>query len=82
MNRNIYRRIEVCFPVYDNLLKSELLEIVHLQLKDNVKAVSISTDCSNVPVGRHEESESIQSQIEIMKFLRDRHENESTTMVE
>ena len=23
MNRNIYRRLEVCFPVYDNSLKEE-----------------------------------------------------------
>jgi polyphosphate kinase len=74
MNRNIYRRIEVCFPVYDNLLKAELLEIVHFQLQDNVKAVSISTDCTNIPPGIQENSESIQSQVEIMKFLRDRHE--------
>ena len=82
MNRNIYRRIEVCFPVYDNLLKAELLDIVHFQLQDNVKAVSISTDCTNVPVGTRENSESIQSQIEIMKYLRDRYEKVVTTTEE
>jgi polyphosphate kinase len=73
MNRNIYRRIEVCFPVYSKLLRSELLQIFDIQLKDNVKAVGIGADCSNVPVGIDENSEPIQSQIEIMKFLRAQH---------
>lgn len=35
MNRNIYRRIEVCFPVYDPVLKDELIHLVNLQLLDN-----------------------------------------------
>lgn len=48
MNRNIYRRIEVCFPVYDPALKSELIEIVNLQLKDAVQGVVIDELCNNV----------------------------------
>ena len=82
MNRNIYRRIEVCFPVNDSKLKAELLEILHLQLQDNVKAVSISTDCTNVPLGRLKKSGSIQSQVAIMKFLKDRYEKELTATSE
>ncbi|HVU55925.1 MAG TPA: polyphosphate kinase 1 [Puia sp.] len=31
MNRNIYRRIEVCFPLYDEGLKKEMKEIIRLQ---------------------------------------------------
>lgn len=72
MNRNIYRRIEVCFPVYDNVLRTELLEIFNIQSRDNVKAVIISTDCRNVAVEIDENAEPVQSQMEIMKFLRDR----------
>lgn len=37
MNRNIYSRIEVCFPVYDEELKELLLRIINLQLNDNVQ---------------------------------------------
>lgn len=37
MNRNIYRRIEVCFPVYDEQNKTELLRMIMLQLADNVQ---------------------------------------------
>jgi len=35
MNRNIYRRVEVCFPVYDDILKEELLQIIELQLNES-----------------------------------------------
>jgi polyphosphate kinase len=41
MNRNIYRRIEVCFPVYDATIAAEVKHLLHLQLADNIKAVSI-----------------------------------------
>jgi polyphosphate kinase len=73
MNRNIYRRIEVCFPVYNNFLRSELLQIFDIQQRDNVKAVRISADCTNESVAVIENSEPVQSQMEIMKFLRAQH---------
>jgi len=31
MNRNIYRRIEVCFPLYDEKLRAEIKEIIRLE---------------------------------------------------
>ncbi|TDQ11324.1 polyphosphate kinase 1 [Pedobacter metabolipauper] len=37
MNRNIYSRIEVCFPVYDQNLKNMILKLIKLQLKDDVQ---------------------------------------------
>ncbi len=50
MNRNIYRRIEVCFPLYDAKLKSELISMVNIQLRDNSQAVTIDAQCNNVPI--------------------------------
>lgn len=50
MNRNIYRRIEVCFPVYDEAIKQELLQILQLQVQDNVQAVAIDRQLNNKPV--------------------------------
>jgi len=50
MNRNIYRRIEVCFPVYDPFIKQQLLDIVQLQLEDNRQAVLIDGHLNNIPV--------------------------------
>jgi polyphosphate kinase len=50
MNRNIYRRIEVCFPVYDAALAEEVKHLLHLQLSDNTKAVQVKEPLANEPV--------------------------------
>jgi len=50
MNRNIYRRIEVCFPLYDGQLRREIKEIIRLQTTDNVAAVTLDQELNNVPV--------------------------------
>jgi polyphosphate kinase len=50
MNRNIYRRIEVCFPVYDVNLKKQLRRQFELHWEDNVQAVWIDATQSNKPV--------------------------------
>lgn len=41
MRRNLSRRIEVAFPVYDKRIKSQLLKLLELQLRDNTKAREI-----------------------------------------
>ncbi len=38
MKRNLSRRIEVAFPVYDPAIKEEVMGIIDLQLNDNMKA--------------------------------------------
>lgn len=50
MNRNIYRRIEVCFPVYDEQVKAEITAIINLQLRDNVQAVMLDEKLENVKI--------------------------------
>ncbi|MCJ8211813.1 polyphosphate kinase 1 [Mucilaginibacter sp. RS28] len=50
MNRNIYHRIEVCFPVYDEQIKAEMITLFELQWKDNVQAVEIDQYMNNLPV--------------------------------
>lgn len=37
MNRNIYSRIEVCFPVYDPEIRKMIKALINLQLNDNVQ---------------------------------------------
>ncbi|MCC8409035.1 polyphosphate kinase 1 [Mucilaginibacter sp. UR6-1] len=68
MNRNIYRRIEVCFPVYDAGIKAQILHLIDLQLQDNVQAVYIDQAMSNRPVEK--QGEAIQSQQAIYSFLK------------
>lgn len=67
MNRNIYRRVEVCFPVFDNEFKTDLLQMIDLQLKDNVQAVEISDDLQNVKLPLT--GEKIRSQQSIYNML-------------
>lgn len=50
MNRNIYRRIEVCFPVYNPVIKTEIMELINLQLKDNIQAVQLNSELQNIPI--------------------------------
>ena len=47
MNRNLSRRIEAAFPIYDKDLKTEILETLNIQWKDNVKARIIDANNSN-----------------------------------
>lgn len=59
MNRNIYRRIEVCFPVIDEDIKAEIKSILKLQLGEYVKGVEIDDKLSTTS-----------SQYEIYEFLK------------
>jgi polyphosphate kinase len=67
MNRNIYRRIEVCFPVYDENIKRQVLNILQLQLQDNGQAVQIDQQLNNVPLPQ--EGTRLCSQQAIYNFL-------------
>jgi len=67
MNRNIYHRIEVCFPVYDDDVKQEIIKIIALQLQDNVQAVTLNQQLQNVPVAKGKPE--VQAQQEIYRLL-------------
>ncbi|OIQ16970.1 MAG: polyphosphate kinase 1 [Flavobacterium sp. MedPE-SWcel] len=34
MSRNIYRRIEVCFPIYDTVIKQQIKDMIAIQLEE------------------------------------------------
>ncbi|AYL95752.1 polyphosphate kinase 1 [Mucilaginibacter celer] len=67
MNRNIYRRIEVCFPVYDEKIKQEVMDMIEIQLRDNVQAVTLNEQLQNIRVDRTEPP--VQSQRAIYELL-------------
>ena len=67
MNRNIYRRIEVCFPVKEDALKQEIRNIIDLQLKDTASAVLLNYKLENTII---KSSDRLRSQEEIMNYLR------------
>ncbi|MEH6308012.1 polyphosphate kinase 1 [Olivibacter sp. CPCC 100613] len=62
MDRNIYRRIEVCFPIYNEELKQEIIQILALQLQDNTAAVQLDKDAQNIRItgGTRSSQEEIQ----------------------
>jgi polyphosphate kinase len=47
MVRNLSYRIETTFPIYDRDIKQEILDILHIQKMDNVKARIIDQDHTN-----------------------------------
>lgn len=68
MKRNLSRRIEVGFPIYDNEIKNKIKNIVELQLKDNVKGRIIDVDDKNKYKQRT--GEQIRSQYAIYDYLK------------
>lgn len=47
MKRNLSRRIEVIFPIYNKKIKQEILDLINIQLNDNVKARIIDKNDKN-----------------------------------
>jgi polyphosphate kinase len=69
MNRNIYRRIEVCFPIYDEVLKNELKNMLTLQTEDNMQAVQIDEQLNNAMI-EPSATKKIRSQEAIYELLK------------
>lgn len=68
MNRNIYGRVEVCFPIYDPVLKTRLIELLNIQLADNVQAVALNEELQNNYISGEP---AVRSQEAIYNFLAD-----------
>jgi polyphosphate kinase len=74
MKRNLYRRIETAFPIWDPKIKQTIIDILTIQLKDNVKACLIDENLNNLFKSRvfngHEEGElSVHAQRDIYRLL-------------
>jgi polyphosphate kinase len=68
MVRNLNHRVEAAIPIIDPIIKQELIEIIHIQLRDNVKARILDNDLANnyVPSAGKKK---IRSQIETYHYL-------------
>ena len=47
MTRNLDRRVEVMFPIYDSELRRQLTDVFEIQWADNVKARVLDSELSN-----------------------------------
>ncbi|MBC8145124.1 MAG: polyphosphate kinase 1 [bacterium] len=71
MTRNLSRRIEVGFPIYDRDVYRELREILDLQLSDSIKSRVITHDQTN-PYLRVRDKSGLRSQDAIYQLLLER----------
>ncbi|WP_232064504.1 polyphosphate kinase 1 [Rhodocytophaga rosea] len=75
MKRNLYRRIEVGFPVYDEIMKAELMEIIRFQLQDNTKAVWLDTHQHNMSIKSATNETRIRAQMDTYQWLKQKQES-------
>jgi len=72
MERNLYRRIEIAMPIENKEIKQEILDILNIQLKDNVKARKIDANLKNVPFEPKENETLVRSQMETYLYLKNK----------
>lgn len=69
MRRNLNRRIETAFPILVPEIKKEIIDILNIQLKDNVKACQIDDRLRNC--FKHDDRpEKIRAQLTIYDYLK------------
>ena len=68
MVRNLDHRVEAALPILDKNIREELKDIIHIQLRDNVKARVLDNELLNnyVPLSNNKK---IRSQIETYQYL-------------
>ena len=67
MLRNIEHRIEVTCPIWNEEIKKELKDILHIQLQDNVKARKLDNELTNEYVRTTKKK--VRSQLETYNYL-------------
>lgn len=70
MGRNLYKRVEVIFPIYNKEAKEEILKLLELQLADNVHARLLDQSYNNVVVTSNDTK--IKAQSDFYKWLKER----------
>jgi len=69
MTRNIDTRVEVGFPVYDDVLKKEIRDIINLQLEDNTKSREINAHNTN-KYHKNNLDTPMRAQVDIYNYLK------------
>jgi len=73
MRRNLSKRIEVVFPIHNEKIKKEIIDILLLQLKDDVKARQIDRYDKNNFVKIKNQKITVQSQVATYNYLKEKH---------
>ena len=70
MERNLYRRVEVVFPIYSPKLKKQIMTCLEIQQADNTKACTVQMDSTNLRV-EHGEPE-VRAQVDYYEWFKKR----------
>lgn len=68
MRRNLYRRIETAFPVWDSKIKQKIIDILQIQLQDNQKACFIDEHLNNI-FKKNDRENPVRAQGDIYNYL-------------
>ena len=68
MTRNLSRRVEVVFPIFDKRIQSQIRDLIDVQLQDNVKARILDAESGNA--FKKQNGEPVRSQMEIYRLIR------------
>ncbi len=81
MVRNLDHRVEAAVPVNNEAIIAELKDIIHIQLKDNVKARVLDNELSNNYVSS-DRKKKMRSQIETYNYLHQKIPKQAEIMVQ
>jgi len=70
MKRNLYRRIEVVYPLFDSKAREEIKKMIEIQLSDNTKSCLISKNLQNIPI--RNKKPRVQAQVDFYNWLNSR----------
>lgn len=68
MRRNIDHRVEAACPILDKNMKNEIIDIINIQLRDNVKARVLNNELSNQYVNPRNKAR-VRSQVETYHYV-------------
>ncbi|HEY8219061.1 MAG TPA: RNA degradosome polyphosphate kinase, partial [Methylobacter sp.] len=69
MNRNMFRRVEICFPIENKKLQNRILHDLNLYLNDNTQAWLLQPGGSYQQLQKVDAEESVQAQTVLMQEL-------------
>ena len=69
MNRNMFRRVEICFPIENKKLQNRVLQNLNLYLKDNTQSWLLQSNGNYQQFKKADTEEPFQAQAELMREL-------------
>ena len=70
MKRNLYHRVEVVFPIYNENIKQEIIDITELQLKDNTKAAQLDEAHNNIRKIPTDQDAHCRAQVDTYQYIK------------